>query len=157
MTVWSGITINHRTAIVEMGPTTYIVTILQPHVAPFMQNHLGYILRQDNDPAHRARETQAYIAGRQIGVIHPWLTESFNMKPIKHLGHSRPSHPRDESCYSELRSINSKPNQRLERQTHQIFNIVNLMSCRCQTVIAAGSGYTLILPNFQPLPEMLLD
>ncbi|GFN84307.1 transposable element tcb1 transposase [Plakobranchus ocellatus] len=61
--------------------TNYVTTILQLHVAPFMLNHPGYILQQDNDPAHRARETQAYLAGEQIGVIHPWPAVSPDINP----------------------------------------------------------------------------
>ncbi|GFO26970.1 transposable element tcb1 transposase [Plakobranchus ocellatus] len=69
-----GIATDHRTVLVHIPETlngaNYIATILQPHVALFMQNNTGYISQQDN--AHRVRETQVYLTGKQIGVIHPW-------------------------------------------------------------------------------------
>ena len=68
--VWGGITTDHRTALVyvlaALNNANYVATILQPHVAPFMQNHPGYTLQQDNVPAHRARVTQAYLS-QQFG------------------------------------------------------------------------------------------
>ncbi|GFO45532.1 transposable element tcb1 transposase [Plakobranchus ocellatus] len=93
--VWKGDDVGRshnrsRTAVVHVPAsvhgTNYVTTALQPRVAPFMQNHPGYVLHQDNAPAHRARETQAYLAEEQIGDTHPWPAESPDMNVIEHVG-----------------------------------------------------------------------
>ncbi|GFN86562.1 transposable element tcb1 transposase [Plakobranchus ocellatus] len=42
-------------------------------------------IHQDNAPAHRARETQAYLAEEHMTVIHPWPAVSPDMNPIEHV------------------------------------------------------------------------
>ncbi|GFO21862.1 transposable element tcb1 transposase [Plakobranchus ocellatus] len=80
---------DHRAALVHISAAlngaNYTGTTLQPHVVPLMQNHLGYILQQDNAPVYRVRETPAYLAGQQIGVVHPWPVASPDMNPIEHV------------------------------------------------------------------------
>ena len=122
----------------------YVATILQPHVAPFMQNHAGYILQQDNAPAHRARVTQAYLAGQQIGVIHPWPAVSPDMNPIEHvwdiLGrHIQQVNPAPQNNAQLIQSLTNVWNAIPQGQ---MSNIVNSMRRRCQAVIAAGGGHT---------------
>ncbi|GFN78768.1 transposable element tcb1 transposase [Plakobranchus ocellatus] len=43
------------------------------------------IFLQDNAQAHRAMETQAYLAGKQIDVIHPGPIVLPDMYPIEYI------------------------------------------------------------------------
>ena len=146
--VWAGITTDHRTALVHVPVTltgaNYIATILQPHVAPFMQNHQGYILQQDNAPPHRARATQAYLEGEDIDVIQPWPALSADLNPIEHvwdiLGHRL--YDMNPAPENNAQLIDSLTNAWNAIPQAQIAIIVNSMRRRCQAVIAAGGGHT---------------
>ncbi|GFO43435.1 transposable element tc1 transposase [Plakobranchus ocellatus] len=93
VTVWGGIRTDHRTAFAHipaaLNGTNYEATILQPLMAPFMQSHPGYILQQENVPAHRARETQVYLAGQHIGVNYPLPAIGVNY-PVPAIGVNYP-------------------------------------------------------------------
>ena len=146
--VWGGITTDHRKALVHvpaaLNDANYVATVLQPHVAPFMQNHPGYTLQQDNVPAHRARVTQAYLAQQQFGFIYPWPAISPDMNPIEHvwdiLGRQiQEMNPASQTNAQLIQSLTNACNAIPQRQ---ISNIVNSMRRRCRAFIAAGGGHT---------------
>ncbi|GFN78584.1 transposable element tc1 transposase [Plakobranchus ocellatus] len=163
VTVWGGITTDHRTALVRipaaLNGTNYIATTWQPHVAPFMQNHLGYILKQDNTPAHRARKTQTYLAGQQIGVIHAALV-SPDMNPFelvwdilgRHIQETNPAPQNNTQSIQSLTNASNAIPQGQISQNSQLYE-VQMPGRHC---CRQRSHPILTLSNFQALPEMLL-
>ncbi|GFN76227.1 transposable element tcb1 transposase [Plakobranchus ocellatus] len=110
-----------------------------------MQNNPGYILQQGDTPAYHARETQAYLAGQQIGVIQPWPAVSSGTNPIDYvwdiLGlHTQEMNPKLQNNVQLIQSLTSAWNALIQ---DQIFNIVNSTRRRCQAVIATSGGHTL--------------
>ncbi|GFO32102.1 transposable element tcb1 transposase [Plakobranchus ocellatus] len=90
--------------------------------------------------AHRARETQAYLAGQQIGVIHPWPAVSPDMSPIDHVWDILGRHIQwmNPAPQNNAKLIQSLTNAWNAIPRGQIVNIVNSMRCGCQAVTAAG-------------------
>ena len=108
-----------------------------------MQKDPGYILQQDNAPAHRARMTQAYLAGQQIDVIHPWSAASPDMNPIEHvwdiLGRLQEMNPAPQNNTALIQSLTNAWNAIPQAQ---ITHIVNSMRRRCRAVITAAGRHT---------------
>ena len=62
----------------------YIVNILEPVVAPYINDNNLTMFMQDNARPHTARVTTAFLNDNNIDVL-PWPAQSPDMNPIEHV------------------------------------------------------------------------
>lgn len=87
--VWGGITSTGRTPLHvcqgNVNGVYYRDNIIDPLVVPFARRHgPGFILQDDNAPAHRANVVRNHLQRRQINSL-PWPSMSPDLSPIENL------------------------------------------------------------------------
>ena len=88
--VWGAISATGRSQLVSIrGNLTaqrYITDVLQPHLVTFLQQQNRPVLfQQDNTPAHRAGNTQAFLQHHNVNVMNPWPAHSPDLNVIEHV------------------------------------------------------------------------
>lgn len=148
--VWGGITQFHKTDLVilngNVNANTYIQTVLQPVLLPFIQQHFpngNFEFQHDNAPAHRARITTQFLQANQINVL-DWPPLSPDMSPIEHVwdelgrrvyARNPPPQTIQQLQQALIAEWNNLPQQRIS-------NKILSMRRRCNACIQANGSYT---------------
>lgn len=143
--VWAAISYDHRTNLVNIhGNLTaerYRDNILQPHLMPVI-NRQRELFQQDNARPHTARVTRDFLHNNNVNVL-PWPSKSPDLNPIEHLWDELDKRVRrrqnQPQTLVQLRNVLQQEWRRIQQRT--IKTLIESMSRRCRTVIAARGGH----------------
>ena len=145
--VWAGISADQKTALRvvrgRLNAIAYRVTILQPHVLPFMAQHRLRLFQQDNDRPHVARVTLDFLRQLLVDTL-PLPSLSPDLSPIEHvwaeLGRRVRSRPVKPANLQQLEAALNEEWQAIPQ--YIIRRYVQSMHRRGQAVIQAQRGHT---------------
>ena len=150
---WGGITFDGKTQLVRvngsMNARKYIDEILDNHVIPYRNGlpraeRAGFILVDDNAPAHRAHIVRDHLARNRITRMDPWPAKSPDMNCVEpcwsytKLIVNRKIKPGDDKnalCRYVTQAWNRMP-------MRYVRNLIRSMRRRVQALIAANGGNT---------------
>ncbi|CAF4872595.1 unnamed protein product [Pieris macdunnoughi] len=148
--VWGGVSLDERTDLVvvpgRLCPQTYIENVLEDHVWPAAYG-MGpdFLLMQDNARPHTAAITSDYLRQQEIRVME-WPSMSRDLNPIEHIWdlldrrtRKRPIAPQ---TLQQLTEALIEERERIPQE--DIRRIIRSMPRRCQAVIRAHGGHTLL-------------
>lgn len=155
--VWAGITTNDRTDLVfldqgvgrggrrgrlGLNAQRYINTVLQPVVVPFVQQHPGTLLMQDNARPHVARLSMNFLQQNGVQLLANWPSMSADLNPIEHLWDYLKQQIRKRQDIQDAQGLRAA----LQAEWHRIpqayiRTLVRSMRQRCTAVRDANGGH----------------
>lgn len=98
--IWAGVSYHGKTELVflndgvgrggrrvagrGMTARRYVDEVLEPVALPYLQQHPGMTLQQDNARPHTARLTMDYLRDNNVAFIDDWPAQSADLNPIEH-------------------------------------------------------------------------
>ena len=120
----------------------YVDEVLRPVAVPFIRQHPGMILQQDNARPHVARLTMQYLQRNNIDVLQNWPALSADLNPIEHCWdylkkRVARQHPAN---VNDLRNAIRREWNRIP--LWYIRRLIGSMRRRCRAVVNAAGGHT---------------
>lgn len=98
------------------------------------EEHESWIFQQDNDPKHKSRLVQDWLAQEGIQQLE-WPPQSPDLNPIENLWSILDYRCKKRKCSNETELIECLESSWNEVTEDTLLNLVNSMPNRCQTVI----------------------
>lgn len=150
--IWAGISYHGVTDLVFInnGPgrgrgltaQRYIAEVLRPVAIPYIQQHMGMSLLQDNARPHAARATQQYLQAQNVPLVQNWPSMSPDINPIEHCWDYVKRRVRNQRL-ADVNALQNAVRREWQRIPLQfIRRLVHSMRRRLRAVIAAAGGHT---------------
>ena len=123
----------------------YVEEILQPHLAPFLQDRgVGLVFMHNNAPPHCAHVARNFLDEANINRLTPWPSHSPDMNPIEHLRDRLDRHFR--ALQNPSRTLNELADQLTNAwnatSQEDIRTLVLSMRRQCAALIDAKGHHT---------------
>jgi hypothetical protein len=100
-----------------------------------------WIFQHDNDPKHKARINQTYLANIGVNVL-DWPAQSPDLNPIENLWNHLDRHLQNRDCNNEEELFNALKGGWESITAEYVEKLVDSMPNRCAAVIAANGNGT---------------